>query len=267
MTVRGPYGNYVTVAAIIPAKNEALNLVHVLPKIPSLVDELILVDGHSTDNTAEIAKVLAPSIQIVTQPGKGKGDALRAGFRVATSDIIVMLDADGSTDPAEIPAFVDALVSGAEFVKGSRFVKGGGTADMSLLRRLGNWGFTNLVKYFFAGNYTDLCYGYNAFWRRSLPQHALDGDGFEIETVMNIRVLRAGLRVVEVPSFEAQRIHGESHLRTFTDGWRVLTVICREAADAWAIAPSLAGQAAESVLTDKESPTGTSARGWQPLEP
>ncbi len=141
-----------------------------------------------------------------------------------------MLDADGSTDPGEIPSFVGALLAGADFAKGSRFAEGGGTADMSHLRRFGNWGFTTLVKVLFGGNYSDLCYGYNAFWRRVLPTLALDGDGFEIETIMNVRALRAGLRVAEVPSFEAERIHGESNLRTFPDGWRVLKAIGREAA-------------------------------------
>jgi hypothetical protein len=139
-----------------------------------------------------------------------------------------MIDADGSTQPEEIPAFVEALVNGHDFVKGSRFMKGGGTADMSFLRMAGNFGFTWLTRLFFRGRYTDLCYGYNAFWRRVVPMLELDGTGFEIETMMNIRALRAGLRVTEVPSFEAERIHGESNLRTFPDGWRVLKTIFRE---------------------------------------
>lgn len=227
-----------TVSVIIPAKNEAANLEHVLPRIPEWVSEVILVDGHSTDETIAVARFLLPSIRVVKQRGRGKGDALRAGFAAATGDIIVMLDADGSTDPAEIPAFVEALLNGADFVKGSRFAKGGGTADMSPLRRFGNWGFTTLVKALFGGSFTDLCYGYNAFWRRTLSQLALDGDGFEIETIMNVRALRAGLAVVEVPSFEAKRIHGESNLRTFPDGWRVLKAIGREAAAGWGVQPN-----------------------------
>jgi glycosyltransferase involved in cell wall biosynthesis len=222
-----------TVSVIVPAKNEARNLEHVLPRIPEWVDEVILVDGHSTDKTIAVARYLLPSIRVVNQKGRGKGDALRAGFSAATGDIIVMIDADGSTDPEEIPAFVDALIAGADFVKGSRFTEGGGTADMSTLRRVGNWGFTTLVKMLFGGDYTDLCYGYNAFWRRTLPVLDLDGDGFEIETIMNVRALRAGLDVVEVPSFEAERIHGESNLRTFPDGWRVLKAIGREAVAGW----------------------------------
>jgi glycosyltransferase involved in cell wall biosynthesis len=219
---------HVRVSVVIPALNEAENLVHVLPRIPTWVDELILVDGHSTDDTVAVARRLCPNIRILQQERKGKGEALRVGFAAATGDIIVMLDADGSTDPAEIPSFIGPLLAGADFVKGSRFLQGGGTADMSPLRRAGNWVFTKAVQVLHGGRYTDLCYGYNAFWARVLPALRLDGDGFEIETVMNVRALRAGLRVAEVPSFEKCRIHGESHLRTFPDGWRVLKAIGRE---------------------------------------
>jgi hypothetical protein len=143
-------------------------------------------------------------------------------------DIIVMLDADGSTDPGEIPQYVGPLLSGADFVKGSRFLQGGGTADMEWYRRFGNWGLLTTVRVLFGCRYSDLCYGYNAFWTSVVPRLALDADGFEIETLMNLRVLEAGLRVAEVPSFESPRIHGESHLQTFPDGWRVLKTIMRE---------------------------------------
>ena len=139
-----------------------------------------------------------------------------------------MMDADGSMNPAEIPSYVGALLAGADFAKGSRFLQGGGTSDMPLYRKLGNWGFVLAVRTLFGGSYSDLCYGYNAFWRDILPQLALDGDGFEIETMMNIRVLREQVVVAEVPSFEAERIHGVGRLRTFPDGWRVLKCIVGE---------------------------------------
>ena len=139
-----------------------------------------------------------------------------------------MLDADGSTDPREIPAFVRALTDGADFAKGSRFMQGGGTADMPLHRKLGNWRFVAMVRLLFGGRYTDLCYGYNAFWSRVVPILELDGDGFEIETMMNVRALRAGLEVAEVPSFEHARVYGVGRLRTIPDGWRVLKTIFRE---------------------------------------
>lgn len=217
-----------TISVIIPALNEAENLPHVLPRIPTFVNEVILVDGYSTDDTIAVAQSLLPDIRIVMQKARGKGAALCSGFEAATGDIVVMLDADGSTDPAELHGFVGVLLAGADFAKGSRFMQGGGTADMPLYRKLGNWGFVVSVRALFGGNYSDLCYGYNAFWRDVLPYLALDADGFEIETMMNIRALRAGLVVAEVPSFEAARIYGEGRLRTIPDGWRVLKTIIKE---------------------------------------
>jgi glycosyltransferase involved in cell wall biosynthesis len=223
-----PARSTVTVSVVVPALNEAENLPHVLPRIPKWVHEIILVDGYSVDGTAEVAARLCPDIRIIQQDGRGKGAALRTGFAAATGDIIVMLDADGSTDPAEIPYYIGALMSGADFAKGSRFLQGGGTADMPFYRKAGNWAFVMMVRALFGGKYSDLCYGYNAFWSYCLPHLELDGDGFEIETMMNVRALQAGLSVAEVPSFEAKRIYGEGRLRTIPDGWRVLRTIVQE---------------------------------------
>jgi glycosyltransferase involved in cell wall biosynthesis len=221
------YGS-VAISLIIPTLNEEKNLPHILPQIPVWIDEVILVDGHSTDQTVAVARELLPDIRVVYQQGRGKGAALRSGFAAATGDIIVMIDADGSTNPHEIPAFVGALLAGADFVKGSRFMQGGGTVDMTLFRILGHWCLLQLVNTLFGAKYTDLCYGYSAFWRDLLPQLQLDSNGFEIETQMNVRVLQAEARVVEVPSFELERIHGIGRLRAIPDGWRVLKTILRE---------------------------------------
>jgi hypothetical protein len=139
-----------------------------------------------------------------------------------------MLDADGSTDPAEIPAFIGVLLAGANFVKGSRFLQGGGTSDMPLYRRWGNAAFVSIVRRLFGGSYSDLCYGYNAFWAWTVPRLRLNGGGFEIETQMNVRALQAGFKVAEVPSFEAKRVYGRGRLRTLPDGWRVFKAIWRE---------------------------------------
>lgn len=217
-----------SVSVIIPAKNEARNLVHVFSTIPVWVDEVVLVDGHSEDDTVAVAQKLYPEVRIVHQMGHGKGDALQAGFAAAKGDIIVMMDADGSTDGGEIPRFVAALVTGADFAKGSRFASGGGSDDITLSRRLGNKILSGLVNAFFGTRYTDLCYGYNAFWAEHLDKLDLDCDGFEVETVMNVRAAKAGLLIQEIPSHEHRRLHGMSNLKIVRDGIRIGKFIVRE---------------------------------------
>jgi glycosyltransferase involved in cell wall biosynthesis len=217
-----------SVSVVIPAKNEARNLPHVFSSLPSWLDEIVLVDGHSVDGTVEVARRLHPGVKIVRQQGRGKGDALLAGFTACQGDIIVTLDADGSTDGGEIIRFVGALVAGADYAKGSRFANGGCSDDITGIRRYGNWILSALVNRMFGTHYTDLCYGYNAFWSRHLSALSLDCAGFEVETLMNIRAAQAGLRVQEIPSHEFTRVYGKSNLRAIRDGWRIAKVILQE---------------------------------------
>lgn len=113
------------VSVVIPTLNEALNIPHVLAELPACVHEVVIVDGLSTDGTPEAALEARPDAKIVHQRGRGKGDAMRCGFEASTGDILVMMDADGSADPGEIPAFIEALLHGADFAKGTRFRSGG----------------------------------------------------------------------------------------------------------------------------------------------
>jgi Glycosyl transferase family 2/GAF domain len=218
------------VSVVIPTLNESSNLPLVLPFLPmSWIDEVIVVDGRSTDNTVDTARRFLPSIRVVLETRHGKGAAMQAGFAAAHGDIIVTMDADGSNDPREIPRMVQALLEGADFVKGSRFAHGGGTTDMPRYRKLGNWALGSIANLLFNGMYTDLCYGYHAFWRHALPIiNSINASGFEIDTAIYVRALRHRLRVTETPSFEGYRFFGIGKLQTIPDGWRVLATIFHE---------------------------------------
>lgn len=220
--------SHASVSVVIPTRNEAKNIVWVLQRIPHLVDEVILVDGLSTDGTVDVARMVYPDVIVVHETRPGKGAAARAGFAAATGEYVVMLDADGSMDPMHIGRYLAFLTSGFDFVKGSRFMCGGGTTDMTRLRRAGNTALVYLANALYAQDFTDLCYGYLAFRRSALPMMALTADGFEIEMQLIARAVRVGLRIAEIPSFEAARMHGVSNLHAFRDGWRVLRTLTRE---------------------------------------
>jgi nucleotide-binding universal stress UspA family protein len=217
------------VSVVVPAMNEGKNIGHVLDLLPDDLHEVILVDGNSSDDTVEAARRAFPGIRVTYQSGRGKGDAFRTGFAAVTGNLVVMLDADGSADPAEITRFVAALEAGADFAKGSRFLDEGGSADITWTRKLGNAFLSGTANTLHGTHFTDLCYGYNAFWARCLPFISLDVPGFEVETLINLRIAAAGMKITEVPSYEEERISGQSNLKTFRDGFRVLGTILREA--------------------------------------
>jgi glycosyltransferase involved in cell wall biosynthesis len=237
------------VSVVIPARNEAESLPHVLPRLPSWVHEVILVDGLSVDDTSGVAKLLAPAIRIVEQTGKGKGNALREGFVNCTGDVVVAIDADGSMDPLEMDRYVELIAMGFDYVKGSRMLPGGSSEDLTGIRRIGNWMFRTLTNLLTGSRYSDLCYGYFAFRRGTVDALELTGDGFEIETEINIRAHRAGLRIAEVPSIELQRQYGTSQLSAIKDGLRILFTILRTSLSRQGAIES-APQFGSSMVTD-----------------
>ncbi|MEM2569782.1 MAG: glycosyltransferase family 2 protein [Candidatus Bathyarchaeia archaeon] len=226
--------NNSNVTIIIPALNEEKNIARVLEELKQEgYHQILVVDGRSRDRTVEIAKEYGANV--IIQNGKGKGAALRQAFsnHGLISDAIIIMDADGSMNPKEIRLFLDALNSGAEVVKGSRFLPGGYSEDMSLIRRIGNRFFLLLVNWIWSANYTDLCYGFGAFRRESIEKllPILRSTGFEIETEIFIKVKKLGLKIVEIPSVEMRRKHGKSNLCIFRDGIRIFKTIIEELTD------------------------------------
>jgi len=200
--------NYPSITAIICTLNEAESLPYVLPKIPDWLDEILLIDGHSTDNTVELAQKLCPRIRVLYQTGKGKGDALKLGISEAKGEIIVTLDADGATDPNELPNFINPLINGYEFAKGSRFL--GGSPVMPLHRKFGNWVLATTCNILFGTKYTDVCSGYNAFRKDAMKKVKLVSDGFNMEQEMNVKIKKARLKVIEIACQDNGRRGGKS---------------------------------------------------------
>jgi glycosyltransferase involved in cell wall biosynthesis len=245
----------VTVTVVAPYRNEARNLPAFIERIPDWIDEVIFVDGSSTDGSSEVIARLMPSAKQVQQPGTGKGLALAYGMLHATSDIVVAIDTDGSMDPSTCGHYIQPLLDGADLVKGSRYLPGGGSEDLTILRSAGNRCLTASANVLFGQRWSELCYGYFALWTQHLTVLEIDqlvqfaeiedsparfyGSGFEIETLMFCRAARRSLGVVEVPSFEKPRAHGQSNLRTFRDGLRVVWGLYLERSREIALAPAL----------------------------
>jgi len=216
---------------VVPTLNEEQNLPFVLKSLQKMgIDDVLVIDGNSTDRTVAVAKDFG--VNVVFQEGNGKGNAISQVFCNGYLDVdaIVLIDADGSMKPEEIPLFVEKLTHGFDLVKGSRFLKWGYSEDMNVLRRFGNLFFTFLVKVLWAEDYSDLCYGFAIFTKESIKKLApiLKSQNFEIETEVFIKAKKLGLRVGEVPSVELSRKYGKSNLNAFRDGLRILRTIINE---------------------------------------
>ena len=220
-TIAGREAPTLTLSVVIPTLNEAANMPHVLAQLDGF-DDIVLVDGMSSDDTVAIAKALRPDIRVIVRRPRGKGDALRAGFAVASGDVIAIMDADGSMDPREVAVFTSMIDVGYDLVKGSRLAVGGGSHDLTFVRLMGNRALCMVANRLFDTKWTDLCYGFLAFRRDCLERLSLDVDGFEIESQILANAALAGLRIAEIPSVELSRINGESHLNARKDGMRVL---------------------------------------------
>jgi len=215
------------VTVLICTLNEAENLPYVLPRIPGWVDDVVIVDGRSTDGTVGVARMLRPSARVLFQQGRGKGDALRFGVREANGDIIVTLDADGETDPVDLPTFVQAIQCGYDFAKGSRLAHGR-PLRMPFYRWVGNKILAMTFNLLYGTRFTDVCSGYVAFRKVSFLRLQLTYDNCEMEQQMLARARKLGMAMVEVPHHSDGRIAGASKVSGIRQGLIDWLVILKE---------------------------------------
>jgi len=218
------------VSIVIPTKNEEKNIGYVLRDIKKFFKgkgikyEVIVVDGYSKDKTVEIAKKFGAKVLFDKY---GKGSALIKGMKEAKGDIIISMDADCSNRVSELELLISGINAGYDVCMGSRFLQGGGTGDMPLIRKIGNKFFVLLVDLFYHANYSDLCYGYRSFRKSAIKKLKLEEKGFGIETEISIKAIKKKLKVLEIPSFEKPRKFGKGHLKTIKDGFVILKVILK----------------------------------------
>jgi len=220
------------VSIVIPANNEEQTLPWVLRDmdraiagLPEHHFEVIVVDDHSTDATAAIARDFGATV--VTNPGPGgKGRALRCGFERATGDVIVMLDADYSHKPEDLPRFLDALQGDVGLVIGSRVF--GGSDEYTHIRALGNVFLSAAVGLSLGRYLSDALNGFKAFRREVFTDFRYTSKAFEIEVELIANTLRRGYRVVECSSHERARAGGVEKSKVVRHGTRFLVRIIRE---------------------------------------
>lgn len=222
------------VTLIILTLNEIDGVRHVVPGIPvSAVDEILAVDGGSTDGTLEF--FAEHGIRTIRQEKRGRGEAFRLAAREARHDFLVFFSPDGNEDPNDIPRLVAGLADGYDLVIASRFMAGARSEDhdkpLFASRQWGNLMFTWLANFLWARStpITDTINGYRAITRQAFERLRLDGEGYAIEFQMSIRALQLGLRVLEIPTTESDRIgRGVSKLSAIPVGLQFLRLLLRE---------------------------------------
>ncbi|MFF3315936.1 glycosyltransferase family 2 protein [Streptomyces sp. NPDC003035] len=229
-TDRAPGGDGRTVSLVVPVRPGDRDTGRLLARVPSDVREVVLV-GRGTSTSTDTDMRTAHGTVRVRRLGPWNceaGDIPHAGLLAATGDHIVLMGADGSMSPEEIPHYLHYLNSGYDFVKGSRFIAGGDFADYPLLRRLGHSALLRLARQLYGQHLTDLWYGFCAFRRGFVDLLDLRQDGVELGAELVTHALHYGLRIAEVPSLELPHPHGSPHPRTFRDGARILGGLLQE---------------------------------------
>ncbi|MFH1564080.1 MAG: glycosyltransferase family 2 protein [Nitrospirota bacterium] len=206
------------ISVVIPAKDEGEGIKGIIEQVTPFANEVIVIDGHSKDNTREIAAQHGATV--ISDNNKGKGDAYRVGINAAEGDIIVFIDGDGSHEPKDIPRLVESILQQkADLVVGSRML--GGSDEFhgnfyNYVRMVGGGLITLIINLRFNVALTDCLNGFRAIKKDVALDLNLQANQFDIEQEMVIKCLKKGYQVGEVPSHEYERQWGKSKLPTFS---------------------------------------------------
>ncbi len=214
------------VTLLIPARNEADCIGTVLADVdPAVVDEVIVVDGHSTDGTPELVREMG--FTVIPQEGLGYGLAVRTGVRHASGDVITMVDADGSYRLEDLPLLLQCLEGGFDIAYGSRYLPGSGSADDTPIRYAGNMIFTKLLRLLHGVKISDSLFLYVAARKEVFEALPMTSTGFDYCVEFPIRAHKMGFSYTEVPSFEKARVAGDSKVNAWSDGLVILRTMLR----------------------------------------
>lgn len=219
------------VSLIIPTMNEEGAIGRVLAEVPKrIVDEIIVIDGHSKDNTVAEAKeqLRKGKDKFILQKQKGFGNALLEAFKKASGDLIIIMDGDGSQNPKDIPRFLKKIKEGYTYVMGSRYGRGGRSDDDTIIRLIGNRAFTFLTNLIHGTKVSDSLYLFIAINAKDVKRLKLSSPGIEICVEIPIKAHRAGLKFAEIPVVERTRYAGESKVNAFWSGLSILKMILRK---------------------------------------
>lgn len=208
--------------------NEAGAIGRVLKEVPkNIVNEIIVIDGHSSDNTAQEAQaeLRRKKDKFILQKKKGFGNALLEAFKKASGDVIIIMDGDGSQNPKDIPSFLKKIKEGYTYVMGSRYGRGGRSDDDTIIRLIGNRALTFLTNLVHHTKVSDSLYLFIAVKHRDLEKLKLSSPGIEICVEIPIKAHRAGLKFTEIPVIERARYAGESKVNAFWSGLSILKMI------------------------------------------
>lgn len=231
-------GHKPSVTVLVPCRNEAGNIEAAVTRTPRFAPdmEILFVEGNSQDNTVEeIERVIAAypqyDIKFLKQDGKGKGDAVRKGFRHARGDVLMILDADLTMPPEDLPKFYDALASGkGEFINGTRLVYPMEKEAMRFLNLLANRGFSLVFSWLLNQRFTDTLCGTKVIRKSDYQQLEANRSYFgEFDPFGDYDLIfgasKLNLKVVEIPIRYAARTYGSTQISRFADGWLLLRMV------------------------------------------